>query len=44
MPAIPEMGAVWSDWGNAELQILKGEGGTPQTVWETAASNIQSKI
>src|SRR6478609_11596294 len=27
MPAIPEMGAVWSDWGNAELSIIKGEGG-----------------
>ncbi len=44
MPAIPEMGAVWSDWGNAELQIIKGEGGDPATIWETAASNIQAKI
>lgn len=44
MPAIPEMGAVWSDWGNAELSIIKGEGGDPATVWETAATNIQSKI
>jgi arabinogalactan oligomer/maltooligosaccharide transport system substrate-binding protein len=43
MPAIPEMGAVWSDWGNAELQLIKGEG-EPQQVWETAATNIQSKI
>lgn len=43
MPAIPEMGAVWSDWGNAELQLIKGEG-EPQEVWETAATNIQSKI
>ncbi|MGZ0712905.1 sugar ABC transporter substrate-binding protein (plasmid) [Coraliomargarita sp. W4R53] len=43
MPAIPEMGAVWSDWGNAELQLIKGEG-DPQEVWETAATNIQSKI
>jgi arabinogalactan oligomer/maltooligosaccharide transport system substrate-binding protein len=38
------MGAVWSDWGNAELQIIKGEGGAPQQIWETAASNIQGKI
>jgi arabinogalactan oligomer/maltooligosaccharide transport system substrate-binding protein len=44
MPAIPEMGAVWSDWGNAELQIIKGEGGDPATIWETAATNIQAKI
>lgn len=44
MPAIPEMGAVWSDWGNAELQIIKGEGGDPGTIWTTASTNIQSKI
>ncbi|QIG39762.1 maltose ABC transporter substrate-binding protein [Microbacterium sp. 4R-513] len=44
MPAIPEMGGVWSDWGNAELSIIKGEGGDPATVWQTAATNIQSKI
>lgn len=44
MPAIPEMGAVWSDWGNAELQIVKGEGGDPATIWTTAATNIQAKI
>ncbi|TDN91911.1 maltose ABC transporter substrate-binding protein [Microbacterium sp. BK668] len=44
MPAIPEMGGVWSDWGNAELSIIKGEGGAPATVWQTAATNIQSSI
>jgi arabinogalactan oligomer/maltooligosaccharide transport system substrate-binding protein len=44
MPAIPAMGSVWSDWGNAELQIIKGEGGAPQEIWETAAANIQTKI
>lgn len=43
MPAIPEMGAVWSDWGNAELQLIKGEG-DPAEVWETASTNIESKI
>ncbi len=43
MPAIPEMGAVWSDWGNAELQLIKGEG-DPKQVWETAATNIRAKI
>lgn len=43
MPAIPEMGAVWSDWGNAQLQLIKGEG-DPQEVWETAVTNIQTKI
>ena len=31
-------------WGNAELQIIKGEGGEPATIWTTAATNIQGKI
>lgn len=44
MPAIPEMGAVWSDWGNAELQIIKGEGGDPATIWSTMAENIMAKL
>jgi len=43
MPAIPEMASVWADWGGAELQLIKGQG-DPITVWETAASNIESKI
>jgi arabinogalactan oligomer/maltooligosaccharide transport system substrate-binding protein len=43
MPAIPEMGSVWSDWGNAELSIIKGEG-DPATVWTTAAQNVESSI
>ncbi|MHC2999726.1 sugar ABC transporter substrate-binding protein [Microbacterium sp. HJ5] len=44
MPAIPEMGSVWSDWGNAELQIIKGEGGEPAEIWTTAAGNVQASI
>lgn len=44
MPAIPEMGAVWSDWGNAELQIIKGEGGDPAAIWATMAENIKAKL
>lgn len=44
MPAIPEMGAVWSDWGNAELQIIKGEGGDPAEIWAKMASNIEAKL
>ncbi|MCX7520714.1 maltose ABC transporter substrate-binding protein [Microbacterium sp. STN6] len=43
MPAIPEMGAVWADWGAAELQLIKGDG-DPTTVWNTAVSNIESKL
>ncbi len=43
MPAIPEMASVWSDWGNAELQIIKGTG-DPATIWSTMAANIQAKL
>ena len=43
MPAIPQMAAVWADWGGAELQLIKGDG-DPTTVWDTAASNVQAKI
>ena len=43
MPAIPEMASVWADWGAAELQLIKGQG-DPTTVWNTAVTNIESKI
>jgi len=43
MPAIPEMGQVWADWGSAELALIKGEG-DPTEVWNTAVANITTKI
>lgn len=43
MPAIPAMGSVWADWGNAELMLIKGEG-DPTEVWTTAVANIEAKI
>lgn len=43
MPSIPEMGAVWADWGNAELTLIKGKG-EPEKVWNTAVENIKAKI
>jgi arabinogalactan oligomer/maltooligosaccharide transport system substrate-binding protein len=43
MPAIPEMGSVWSDWGNAEMTIIKGTA-DPAATWTKMAENIQSKI
>ncbi|MHB1172221.1 MAG: sugar ABC transporter substrate-binding protein [Lacisediminihabitans sp.] len=43
MPAIPQMASVWSDWGAAELQLIKGNG-DPTTVWNTAVSNIEAKL
>lgn len=44
MPSIPEMGSVWSDWGNAELTLIRGDGGSPAEVWTKAAENVQAQI
>lgn len=43
MPAIPQMAAVWNDWGVAESQLLRGQG-DPAEVWTTMAANIAAKI
>ena len=43
MPGIPEMGAVWFDWGNALTFIFNGEK-TPEQAYTDAAANIQLAI
>jgi len=43
MPAIPEMDAVWNDWGATELALIKGQG-DPATEWAKMAAAIKSKI
>jgi len=43
MPAIPEMSAVWADWGATELAIIKGQG-DPAEAWAKMAASIKSKI
>ncbi|MNI75777.1 hypothetical protein D3C73_1319590 [compost metagenome] len=43
MPAIPEMSAVWADWGATELAIIKGQG-DPAEAWTKMADSIKSKI
>jgi len=43
MPAIPEMGAVWTDWGNALTFIFNGEK-TPEQAYTDAAANIRIAI
>lgn len=43
MPAIPEMDAVWNDWGATELDLIKGKG-DPATDWPKMAATIKSKI
>lgn len=43
MPAIPEMGAVWADWGATELALIKGQG-DPAESWATMVGNVEAKI
>ncbi|SEE79685.1 carbohydrate ABC transporter substrate-binding protein, CUT1 family [Arthrobacter alpinus] len=43
MPAIPEMDAVWNDWGATELDLIKGKG-DPTADWPKMAEAIKSKI
>lgn len=43
MPAIPEMSAVWADWGATELALIKGNG-DPATEWTKMANSIKAKI
>lgn len=43
MPAIPEMGAVWDDWGSSQAAIIKGDG-DPVDLWQTMSEDIASAI
>lgn len=43
MPALPEMQAVWADWGATELALIKGSG-DPEAAWTTMVGNIEAKI
>jgi hypothetical protein len=43
MPAIPEMGKVWGDWGNALTFILNGEK-TPEEAYTFAQEAIETAI
>jgi maltose/maltodextrin transport system substrate-binding protein/arabinogalactan oligomer/maltooligosaccharide transport system substrate-binding protein len=43
MPAIPEMGKVWGDWGNALTFIFNGEK-TPEEAYTFAADAINAAI
>lgn len=44
MPAVPEMGAVWADWGGTELNLIKGKESNATTAWDKMAANIEKKI
>lgn len=43
MPAIPEMGAVWSFWGTTENAIVDGRG-DPVELWNRMIDNIEGQI
>jgi maltose-binding protein MalE len=43
MPNIPQMGSVWSDWGNAWTTIADGKS-TASAAFTLAAANIKKAI
>lgn len=44
MPNIPEMDALWTDWGTTEAQIIGQQGGDPAALWTAMADKIQSTL
>jgi arabinogalactan oligomer / maltooligosaccharide transport system substrate-binding protein len=43
LPNIPEMAAVWTEWGNAEGAIVLGRG-DPEKLWTTMADKVRDNI
>ncbi|PWF87303.1 maltose ABC transporter substrate-binding protein [Kocuria rosea] len=43
MPAIPEMGAVWSFWGTTQNAVVDGRG-DPVELWNRMIDNIEGQI
>ncbi|WP_144720681.1 sugar ABC transporter substrate-binding protein [Agrococcus jejuensis] len=43
MPNVPEMAAIWDQWGATEAQIIGGQG-DPTQLWTSMAEAIQSTI
>jgi maltose/maltodextrin transport system substrate-binding protein/arabinogalactan oligomer/maltooligosaccharide transport system substrate-binding protein len=43
MPAIPEMSAVWTSWGNA-MQLVSQQAEAPDAAFTTAAEQIRAAI
>jgi maltose-binding protein MalE len=43
MPAIPEMSAVWTSWGNAQ-QLVSQQAEAPDAAFETAAEQVRTAI
>ena len=43
MPAIPQMGAVWTLWGNAQAAIIDGKA-EPVAAWQEMIANLQAQL
>lgn len=44
MPNIPEMDALWADWGTTEAQIISGDAADPAAAWTAMAEKIQDTL
>lgn len=44
MPNIPEMDALWTDWGTTEAQIIGGQAADPAAAWTAMAEKIQGTL
>lgn len=44
MPALPEMAAVWTPWGNTEAAIINGSASDPAAAWTQMISDIEAAI
>ncbi|WP_404312680.1 maltose ABC transporter substrate-binding protein [Agrococcus terreus] len=44
MPNIPEMDALWADWGTTQAQIIGGQAADPGAAWTAMAEKIQSTL
>lgn len=44
MPNIPEMDALWADWGTTEAQIIGQQAADPGAAWTDMAAKIQSTL
>ncbi len=44
MPNIPQMDALWADWGTTEAQIIAGQADDPGAAWTEMADKIQSTL
>lgn len=44
LPAIAEMGAVWTFWGAAQLSIVDGSAADPAAAWNTMITNIEGEF